>query len=167
MSKYQILAAAVVTVVILLGFLWPTETAHKRLYQGECRECHANLEYVKDPDAVSFIAPAESHTEQFKRYTHGKDNYVAGNCTSCHQKAECQSCHSKKPETHMSGFTKPFEMNAGFHLHSNLGKANPGGCLTCHQDSAATCTECHSSDTVFKWQEGTADNLAKWRELLK
>ncbi len=70
------------------------------------------------------IPPPESHTEQFRRYTHGKaEGFNAQRCAACHEQTECRACHDIMPESHTSDFVKP--RGTGMERHIMLATIRP------------------------------------------
>ncbi len=146
------------------------EDVHKWRADGECADCHSKLDYVKNPVDVKhtlLIPAAKTHTENFRRFTHGKAADLAShNCQSCHEADTCKTCHSILPETHTSDFVEPTGNSVGSLRHSILAKTNPTSCNTCHDSFVESCTACHSAKEVAPWQSNAEKSLSRWKGIL-
>lgn len=147
------------------------EDVHEWRTEGECADCHSEHEHVEN--AVDFnttlaIPSAESHSEQFLRYTHGKGkNSGSHSCQSCHASSSCQNCHGILPEGHTTDFFEPTGNSIGSKRHALLGKTNVTSCLTCHRSFVEECTQCHTTQEVMPWQEEAEKSLDRWSEILE
>jgi hypothetical protein len=172
---------AVITVILLLGLKFAQSTemkmsldawedVHQWRSEGECAECHSGHDYVKQAVDLSARLPipaARTHSERFRRFTHGKDErFAAYRCRTCHESDSCQSCHATLPESHSSDFVAPRGDSAGSLRHALLAKTNPSSCLTCHKSFVEGCTTCHGVDEVIPWQRDAAVPLVRWTNLL-
>jgi len=146
------------------------EDVHQWRVEGECAECHSDLEHVKqgvDEKHTLAIPAAKTHTEQFRRFTHGKDKQFASySCQSCHEPKSCTTCHAILPETHTSDFIEPTGHSDGSLRHAMLAKTSITSCSSCHQSFIQTCTSCHSMEEVQPWQKQGAKGLSRWNQLL-
>jgi hypothetical protein len=73
----------------------------------------------------------DNHTQQWRRVGHGVTAALdRDNCSTCHQPASCQSCHSEsKPRTHVGMFGAPMNNH----------------CITCHEPlQSEGCAACHA-----------------------
>lgn len=146
------------------------ESVHQWRVEGECADCHSKQEHVEQ--AVDFsttlpIPAAKTHTEQFRRFTHGKDEKLASySCKSCHEPDSCQTCHAILPESHAGDFVEPTGHSAGSLLHALLAKTNTTSCLSCHRSFIESCTGCHAAQEVMPWQKDAEKPLSRWDEML-
>jgi len=181
-NKKHMAVTLIMTVafMMLLKFTWSTDTkltlnawedVHQWRAEGKCSDCHLQHEYVKESAAyadVVTIPAAKTHSEQFRRFTHGKDkNSSSHNCQSCHKADSCQSCHAILPESHSSDFVKPTGQSAGSLRHVILAKSSPASCLACHTSFVDNCTACHAQEEIMAWQTEAARPLARWNEMLE
>lgn len=146
------------------------EDVHVSRTEGECAECHSSLDYVEHKVVVgkTKVIPApKTHTEQFLRFTHGKEEKLGShNCVSCHKTEECVDCHSAMPESHSSDFIHPYSDTLGAQRHIALGRADTTACYTCHRTLNNECTTCHEYEETNHWQESSAKDLMRWQEIL-
>jgi hypothetical protein len=180
-NKTRLGKLGAIIVILLMGFKFAQSTGtkfnlnawedvHQWRTEGECADCHSEHEYVEK--AVDFsttlpIPAAKTHTEQFRRFTHGKDGkFASHSCQPCHEADACQSCHARLPESHTTDFIEPTGNTAGSLRHSMLAKTNPTSCLTCHRSFVQSCTGCHATDEVMPWQKDAAVTLSRWSNLL-
>lgn len=145
------------------------ENVHEWRKRKECLECHLShtgLKYAnRDLDGV-LIPPTNYHTEQFRRYTHGRTaEYTPASCFTCHEQATCHSCHNIIPENHTAGFTEPVGDSVGMQQHILLGRIRPSACLACHKSFVSQCTGCHTADETIKWENKGQRELYRWKEL--
>lgn len=146
------------------------ENIHQWRIEGECADCHSEHEYVKEKvklGVTKAIPAAKSHTDKFRRFTHGKLEYLAShNCSSCHQTQECVACHANIPESHTQDFVAPTGDSPGMFRHIALGRNNITACYTCHRSFNKECTTCHGVDEVGPWQNEAEKASGRWREML-
>jgi len=134
---------------------------HQWRYNGKCMDCHSQHSDSDNVKKGLVIPPPKSHTDQFRRYTHGKKkNFSYKRCSSCHLKSECSNCHNILPESHSSDFVKP--SGIGMKRHIILATINPSSCLTCHKSFVSQCTNCHTVAEVKPWEEQGIKKLIKW-----
>lgn len=180
-NKKQIGKFAAIIVILLIGVKFAQSTGtkfglnawedvHQWRAEGECADCHSKHDYVEkavDFSATLPIPAAKTHTEQFRRFTHGKDGrFSSQSCQSCHEAEVCQSCHASLPESHTTDFIGPTGNTVGSLRHSMLGKTNPTSCLTCHRSLVQSCTGCHAIDEVMPWQMDASVALSRWSNLI-
>ncbi len=135
---------------------------HEWRNDGKCMECHSKHSDSKNIKQGLVIPPPKSHTDQFRKYTHGRiKNFSYQRCSSCHIQNECKSCHNILPESHSSDFAKP--AGIGMERHIMLATINPSGCLTCHESFVAQCVSCHTPAEVKPWEEQARENLIEWK----
>lgn len=146
------------------------QDVHKTRVEGECADCHSGLDYVEHkvvPSKTRMIAAPKSHTDQFVRFTHGKDDRKGSHsCSSCHQTQECVGCHQILPESHTSDFVKPGTDTPGSHRHIALGRADITACYTCHRNLNDECKTCHAPAEISKWQTQSAEEVKRWKSML-
>lgn len=146
------------------------EDVHKSRVEGECADCHSSLDYVEHkvvPSKTRMMPAPQSHTEQFLRFTHGKDDRRGSHsCSSCHQTQECVGCHAVLPESHSSDFVKPQTDSLGAQRHVALGRADITACYTCHRNLNQDCKTCHAQSEIGQWQEKSAEEVKRWQSML-
>jgi len=137
------------------------EAARDWWLTGECEECH-------NPAAVGDEQPAvpQFHSQQFRLYTHGRDDRLnPDECSTCHTTEGCKSCHAKPPANHTSGYLKPLGGDHDSRLHATLGRIRPSSCMTCHRSLVQSCGECHTPVETSEWTEKAAPELERWPDL--
>lgn len=143
---------------------------HKTRVEGECADCHSGIDYVEHkvvPGKTKMMPAPKSHTDQFLRYTHGKDDRLGShNCQSCHQVQECVGCHSILPESHSGDFVKPGNDTQGAHRHVALGRADITACYTCHRNMNDDCKECHTQSEISQWTNKSTEEVMRWKSML-
>jgi len=159
--KIAFLLASVVIVLMALANTWLENDVHEWRHAGECLDCHSKQ---RDDDGKEgwTIPPPESHTEQFRRYTHGKaEGFNAQRCAACHEQTECRACHDIMPESHTSDFVKP--RGTGMERHIMLATIRPATCLTCHESFLTQCVDCHTPAELRPWEEQGRKEAGEWR----
>lgn len=124
---------------------------HEWRHAGECLECHSRQGDIDLKD-VWTIPPPTSHSDQFRRYTHGRvEDFSYQRCAACHRQSECADCHAHMPESHTADFVKPHGL--GMERHILLATIRPATCLTCHASFVTDCVVCHTAAELRPWQE--------------
>jgi len=173
-------ALMIIAFMLVLKFAWSTDTklslnawedVHQWRVEGECSDCHLQHEYAKESAGYSdvmTIPAAKTHSEQFRRFTHGKDgDSSTHNCQSCHKADSCQSCHAILPESHTTDFVKPTGQSSGSLRHVILAKTSPTSCLACHTSFVSDCSACHALEEITAWQTDASRSLARWSGMLE
>lgn len=147
------------------------ENVHDWRKLGKCIECHArrNQQQIAagNPEG-KLIMPAKYHTEAFRRYSHGRSaGLQPQNCTNCHERTTCNTCHARMPESHVSGFTHPEGESQGAQVHALFGRERPSSCLVCHKTFMSGCVDCHSPKQLIETQERARKMLGPWGQLLE
>ncbi len=144
------------------------EDVHEWRKRGECRDCHADQATAPATAGIEpLIAASAYHTEQFRRYTHGRRGELnPAGCVACHERQACASCHAVRPESHTPDFVAPTGGSDGTDRHTLLGRLRPSACLTCHGSFVSACSECHSPAEVLPWQSAAQDELQRWSSVL-
>lgn len=146
------------------------DDVHKSRVEGECADCHSDLEFVESkvvPGKTPMIPPPKSHTEQFLRFTHGKSEKLGSHsCAACHEAQECTDCHAIMPESHSADFVHPRSDSIGTQRHIALGRADITACYTCHRDLNQTCTTCHDLSETSQWQSKASEEITRWKDIL-
>lgn len=142
------------------GDLLIPHRAHVTVINIDCAECHKNL--VHSPNTQGFNAPKMTfcltachngrkakdkctacHTQKYVPENHKRPNWLAThsqrtaevNCGACHGWSPklCESCHRKRPRTHVGNWRK---------LHQVRARERGKGCLFCH-GGRKFCLKCH------------------------
>lgn len=142
------------------------ENVHDWRKDGRCVACHtargAQPLAAGNPQGRT-ITPAKYHSEDFRRYTHGRSSkQTPEQCARCHERAVCEACHARPPETHVSAFTHPDGPSEGLEQHVLLGRLRPSSCLVCHRSLVAACMGCHTAEETIEWQEKGREALGAW-----
>lgn len=141
---------------------------HELKNRGECRDCHSKQEHVRSLTAEqksAAIPPPKSHTEEFRRFSHGRlPQYPPQSCNSCHEKQSCSECHSAPPSSHTSDFMLPKGSTEGSHRHAVYARMRPSSCLNCHENLMDTCSKCHSGAEVEIWRNKGSKELKRWQD---
>ncbi len=181
LSKWWLAAIFIIIVMVLmiLKFTQSTQTkaslhawenVHEWRADGECADCHSKLEHVEQMVDFKHTLPipaAKTHTEQFRRFTHGKgEKFSANSCKSCHEPDTCSTCHAILPETHTSDFIEPTGHSLGSLRHGMLAKTSPESCFACHRSFTEACTTCHTPGEVLPWQRDAAKSNSHWNQML-
>ncbi len=181
-SKKDLAFVAILLALILLSIKWSQSSdkslkmsvwqdVHQVRADGECADCHGKQSHVTENiDLMNTLAipAAASHTDQFKRFSHGKsDARAAQNCKACHQQDSCKSCHAILPESHSGDFVEPSGHSDGSLRHALLAKTNISSCASCHQSFVKSCTQCHEQSKAQTWQQQADKQLLHWQSSLK
>ena len=141
--------------------------------QNFCISCHVNapespairalaLDDRSPPYSATVPAPPSHHAPSFLR-AHGKDAQRTGaNCTTCHARESCVSCHIGVPSRVVNAMPAagpgrgpgaqlvralPASHSPEFREHhGSQANSRPSSCETCHV--RATCLECHRPDAT-------------------
>ncbi len=142
--------AALITVILALANTWFENDVHAWRHAGACLDCHAKQGDAEPKDGWT-ITPPDSHSEQFRRYTHGRgEGFSYRRCAACHREQECGDCHARLPESHTTDFVRP--RGSGMERHILLATIRPATCLACHASFAADCVDCHTASELQPWQ---------------
>ncbi len=161
LNKYVLISIVVVIVVLSVANNYLKHDVHQWIHNGKCLECHSKHEYIDDVKLGLNIPPSKYHTEQFRKYTHGKKAFLSiQSCSTCHEKNECLDCHNSLPDSHTRDFVKPD--GVGMERHIMLAKLGISSCLTCHNSFINDCTSCHTPSEVKPWEEKGKASLIKW-----
>lgn len=165
------LAAMLLHPAVPASRLGEWENVHDWRKLGKCIECHAQRnkqEVAAGNPEGKLITPAKYHTEEFRRYTHGRTaNLQPQNCASCHERSACDACHARMPESHVSDFTKPRGDTPGAQAHALYGRERPSSCLVCHKSFVTGCTGCHGARELIETQQRARAMLGPWSVLLE
>jgi hypothetical protein len=158
--KSAFLFSASVIVVMALANTALENDVHQWRHSGECLDCHSR-QSDSEPKPGWTITPPVSHSDQFRRYTHGKTESVSyQRCASCHRQQECRDCHNILPESHTTDFVKP--RGQGMERHILLATIRPATCLTCHASFITRCVGCHTPAEVKPWEELGRKGVIDW-----
>jgi hypothetical protein len=151
-----LLIAVLIIIAMAVSNTFLKNNVHEWRHDGKCMECHSqhvvNGDRRENVKQGLLIPPPKSHTDQFRKYTHGRtQNFSYQRCSSCHLNNECKSCHNVLPESHTSDFIVP--SGIGMERHIMLATINPSSCLTCHKSFVVQCTGCHTPAEVKPWEE--------------
>lgn len=146
------LISVLIIVVMAVSNTFLKNDVHEWRNDGKCMECHSKQSSGEKIKEGLVIPPPRSHTDQFRKYTHGRtENFSYQRCSSCHLKDECKSCHNVLPESHSRDFVAP--AGSGLERHIMLATINPASCLTCHKSFVVQCVGCHTPAEVKPWEE--------------
>jgi len=147
------------------------ENVHDWRKLGKCIECHSQREHqplaAGNPEG-KLMTPAKYHTEAFRRYTHGRSaGLQPQNCSNCHERTTCDTCHVRMPESHVAEFTRPNGDTQGAQAHALYGRERPSSCLVCHKSFLTGCVDCHSPKQLIATQQRARQMLGPWGQLLE
>lgn len=147
------------------------ENVHDWRKRGECIECHSArtaLPLAAGNPQGRVIPPAEYHTDEFRRYTHGRhEKHQPQRCAACHERSACIACHARLPESHSEGFTRPQGDTPGAQRHVLLGRVRPSSCLACHGGFMHGCIDCHGPAQMLETQARAYKMLGCWAGALE
>ncbi len=157
--KLAFVAVALLSVVMALANTQLQHDVHEWRHDGACLDCHSRQGDVELKSGWS-IPPPSSHSEQFRRYTHGKLDKQFQQCAACHRQTECQSCHDRAPESHTVDFMQPHGI--GMERHILLATIRPATCLTCHDAFVTQCASCHTAAELRPWEQQARQQGMNW-----